>query len=177
MAALRAATVGVSLCDAETSVAAPGINILLPTIIFCHSLIIYAFFIRLQKTLNTAVTSKLQTPGAVVDVIKEGRCSLITAYVLVNYNIMYGIVQLFMSCFLYSYAIRVGDYMYLLQDLFFTLVLGLCISNNPPSDELCVECPPQRFFTPHLICKLFFQLICFPCFQFIALSALRSEDW
>jgi cation-transporting P-type ATPase 13A2 len=56
MAALRAATVGVSLCEAETSVAAP-------------------------------VTSRLQTPGAVVDIIKEGRCSLITSYVLVMFNV------------------------------------------------------------------------------------------
>jgi len=55
MVALRAATIGVSLCDAETSVAAP-------------------------------ITSKIQTPGSVIDVMIEGRCSLITAYVLILYN-------------------------------------------------------------------------------------------
>lgn len=97
MIALRAATVGISLCDAETSVAAP-------------------------------ITSKIPTPAAVVAVILEGRCSLDTAYVLVLFNVMHGTTQLLMGCLLYYFGLIPGDYMYLQQDLFYTLVLGLAIS-------------------------------------------------
>lgn len=146
MAALRSATVGVSLCEAETSVAAP-------------------------------VTSRLQTPGAVVDVIREGRCSLITAYVLVSFNIMYGTIQLFNTVMMYNYGLNLGDNTYLIQDLFYTLVLGLAISINPPADTLSKELPPQRFFTKYFFFKLFSQLICFPIFQLIALRALSREEW
>ena len=169
MAALRAATVGLSLCDAETSVAAP-------------------------------VTSKLQTPGAVIDVIREGavtcvttdhynvthsadlisisgRSSLVTAYVLVNFNIMYGVIQLYMTCQLYSFGLKAGNYMYLIQDLFFTLVLGIAISVTPSTDKLSVELPPQRFFSPHLVVKLFSQLVCFPAFQSLALYLLSVQNW
>jgi magnesium-transporting ATPase (P-type) len=108
MSALRAATVGVSLCDAETSVAAP-------------------------------VTSRLATPSAVVDVIQYGRCSLITAYVLVLFNIMYGVIQLNMCCKLYVYGLVAGNYMYLIQDMFFTLVLGIVMSLAPTSQSLSHE--------------------------------------
>jgi cation-transporting P-type ATPase 13A2 len=146
MAALRAATVGVSLCEAETSVAAP-------------------------------ITSRLQTPGAVVEVIKEGRCSLITAYVLVAFNIMYGTIQLFMAIMMYNYGLELGNNTYLVQDLFYTLVLGLAISITPPCDVLKTEHPPQRFFTKYFCFKLFSQLICFPVFQLIGLAALRRQDW
>lgn len=146
MAALRSATVGVSLCDSETSIAAP-------------------------------ITSRLQTPGSVVDVLKEGRCSLITAYVLVNFNIMYGVIQLFMALLCYTYGLTIGDYIFLMHDLFFTLVLGLCISMSPPADILSKELPPLRFFCPELICKLFSQLICFPLFQFLSLQMLQSQSW
>jgi cation-transporting P-type ATPase 13A2 len=146
MAALRAATVGVSLCEAETSVAAP-------------------------------VTSRLQTPGAVVEVIKEGRCSLITAYVLVAFNIMYGTIQLFMAIMMYNFGLELGNNTYLIQDLFYTLVLGLAISITPPSQTLSKELPPQRFFTKYFCFKLFSQLICFPIFQLIALAALRRQSW
>jgi cation-transporting P-type ATPase 13A2 len=146
MAALRSATVGVSLCEAETSVAAP-------------------------------VTSRLQTPGSVVDVIREGRCSLITAYVLVSFNIMYGTVQLFNTVMMYNYGLNLGDNTYLIQDLFYTLVLGLAISINPPANTLSKELPPQRFFTKYFFFKLFSQLICFPVFQLIALRALSREEW
>lgn len=146
MAALRAATVGVSLCEAETSVAAP-------------------------------VTSRLQTPGAVVEVIKEGRCSLITAYVLVAFNIMYGTIQLFMAIMMYNFGLEIGNNTYLIQDLFYTLILGLAISITPPSQTLSKELPPQRFFTKYFCFKLFSQLICFPIFQLIALEALKRQSW
>eukprot|EP00607_Mallomonas_marina_P004404 CAMPEP_0182436944 /NCGR_PEP_ID=MMETSP1167-20130531/84585_1 /TAXON_ID=2988 /ORGANISM="Mallomonas Sp, Strain CCMP3275" /LENGTH=623 /DNA_ID=CAMNT_0024629661 /DNA_START=613 /DNA_END=2484 /DNA_ORIENTATION=- len=146
MAALKASTVGVSLCDAETSVAAP-------------------------------VTSRLQTPGAVIEVIREGRASLITAYVLVNFNIMYAVIQLFMTCQLYALGLAVGDYMYLIQDLMYTLVLGICITLSSATTVLSVEVPPVRFFTSHLVMKLFSQLICFPTFQLITLAALNTQSW
>lgn len=146
MAALRAATVGVSLCEAETSVAAP-------------------------------ITSRLQTPGSVVDVIQEGRCSLITAYVLVAFNIMYGTVQLFNTVMMYNFGLNLGDNTYLIQDLFYTLVLGLAISVTPPAETLSQELPPQRFFTKYFFFKLFSQLLCFPIFQLIALRALHQQEW
>jgi predicted P-type ATPase len=146
MCALRAATVGVSLCEAETSVAAP-------------------------------ITSKMQTPHAVVDVLKEGRCSLITAYVLICFNIMYAMVQLFMVCQMYNFGLRVGDMTYLLQDLFFTLVLSLAISVTPPAKKLETELPPQKFFTRYFCFKLITQLIVFPVFQLIVLEALSRQDF
>lgn len=146
MIALRAATVGVSLCDAETSVAAP-------------------------------ITSKQQTPAAVIEVLKQGRCSLITAYVLILFNIMYGIIQLFMACELYSYGLKAGDYMYLIQDLFYTLVLGLAISYSEPSSSLSFTLPPQRFLSPYFLTKLFSQLITFIAFQAIALGALSKQGF
>ena len=146
ISALRAATVGVSLCDAATSVAAP-------------------------------VTSRTQDPGSVVALLKEGRCSLVTAYVLVLYNIMYGVIQLFMCLELYRYGLVAGSYMYLIQDLFFVLVLSLAISYSPPSDRLSASVPPKTFFTKHLVLKLFSQLVCFCLFQGVSLNVLSVQDW
>lgn len=146
MEALSTATVGVSLCDTATTVAA-------------------------------AIVSTLQTPLAVVDVLLEGRCSLVTAYVLVNFNIMYAIIQLFMTCFLNNIGLVFGDYMYLVQDMFFSLFLGLCIANTPPSDKLSVKLPPQSLFNPGLMAKLLIQLGIFPAFQAITLKVLYAQKW
>eukprot|EP01042_Synura_sphagnicola_P000757 gene757-841_t len=142
MPALRAAAVGVSLCDAETSVAAP-------------------------------ITSKLQTPGAVVDVLREGRWSLVTAYVLVNFNIMYGVIQLYMTCQLYSFGLKAGNYMYLIQDLFYTLFLGVAIPLRPPRPPSAAP-PPTALLHPPSVVKLFSQLICFPAFQSILCAPRRT---
>ena len=146
MAALSAATVGVSLCDAETTVAA-------------------------------CVVAKLRNPDAVVAVLREGRCSLITAYVLVNYNIMYATIQLFMTCLLNNQGLVFGDYMYLIQDCFFSLVLGLCIAYTRPAELLDTQLPPSRFFSPFLMAKLLVQLAIFPCVQVIALESMKNLDW
>ena len=60
--ALKAAHVGVSLCEAEASVAAP-------------------------------LTSKRQTIACMLTVIAEGRCSLITSYIIFKFIIVYAFIQ------------------------------------------------------------------------------------
>jgi cation-transporting P-type ATPase 13A2 len=146
MEALSAATVGISLCDTATTVAA-------------------------------AVVSTKQTPLAVVEVLKEGRCSLVTAYVLVCYNISYAIIQLFMTCYLNNMGLVFGDNMYIVQDLFFSLILGLCISDLGPAETLSVKLPPKSLFCPGLMVKLLLQLGIFPAVQAITLELLKTQDW
>jgi len=146
MEALSASTVGVSLCDTATTIAA-------------------------------AIVSTDQSPISTVQVLKEGRCSLVTAFLLVNYNIMYAIIQLFMTCYLNNIGLKFGDYMYLIQDLFFSLLLGLAIADIPPTEILSIKRPPQTLFDRGLLVKLFLQLIIFPVFQYIVLCGLRSESW
>eukprot|EP01039_Chlorochromonas_danica_P020261 gene20261-24704_t len=146
MIALRAATVGISLCDAETSVAAP-------------------------------ITSRQATPFAVVDVLREGRCSLITAYVLILFNIMYGTIQLFMVCALYFYGLIPGNYMYLQQDLCYTLVLGLAISYSLPSSTLQHLMPPKRFLSRRFLVQLSLLLVSFVVFQLLSLVLLTMQDF
>lgn len=60
--ALKAAHVGVSLCEAEASVAAP-------------------------------LTSKRQTIACMLTVIAEGRCSLVTSYIIFKFIIVYAFIQ------------------------------------------------------------------------------------
>jgi magnesium-transporting ATPase (P-type) len=146
MSALREATIGVSLCDAETSVAAP-------------------------------ITSKRAAPRSVIDVIMEGRCSLITAYSLVIFNILYAVIQLNMSCKLYSYALEAGDYMYLIQDMMYSLLSGIVISLAPANEALSADLPPTDFFNAFLVTKLVGQIILFMVFQWAALRLLTEQSW
>jgi cation-transporting ATPase 13A3/4/5 len=146
MSALRAADVGVSLCDAETSVAAP-------------------------------ITSKMQTPGSVIDVLLEGRCSLVSAYVLVIYMIYYGVIQLFMALELYSFGLIPSDYTYLIQDLFFSLVLGIAVALTERADELSWQLPPKRFLVWWLLFKLASQILTFVTFQILAIYLLTLQSW
>lgn len=90
---------------------------------------------------------------------------------------MYAIIQLFMTCYLNNLGLVFGDATYLIQDMFFSLFLGLCISNTPADDNLDAKLPPKRLFTFGLMAKLFAQLAIFPLFQEITLQALKTQDW
>jgi len=146
MAALRACTVGLSLCDVETSIAAP-------------------------------VTSKEATPGAVVDLLLEGRTSLITTFVLVHYNIMFGYIVMLMTCLLFGYGLMVSDSMYFIQGLFYSAFPGIAIALTPHADSLGIELPPKRYFTPWLLTQLIPQLLVFSGVQVYALWLLSQQSF
>jgi predicted P-type ATPase len=146
MVALRAATIGVSLCDSETSVAAP-------------------------------ITSKVQSPFSVISVLLEGRCSLITAYVLILFTLEYGCIQLFFTLELYYYGLIVGDYMYIIQDLFYTLILGYTMCKALPSKKLSIQLPPKRFLIAQNISKFFGMIILFFIFQLFSLFVLNLQGF
>ena len=146
MVALRAATIGVSLCDSETSVAAP-------------------------------ITSKIQSPFSVIEVLLEGRCSLITAYVLILFTLEYGVIQLFFTLELYYYGLLVGDYMYIIQDLFYTLILGYTMCKALPSKNLSIQLPPKRFLILQNICKFFAMILCYLGFQLFTLGILNLQSF
>jgi magnesium-transporting ATPase (P-type) len=146
MVALRGATIGVSLCDAETSVAAP-------------------------------ITSKIQTPFSVVDVMCEGRASLITAYVLILFTLMYGLIQLFFTLELYYFGLLVGDNMYIIQDLVYTLVLGYTMCKAEASSTLSIQQPPKRFLISHNIVKFLIMIALFLLFQILSLFILSLQGF
>jgi len=146
MAALQAATIGVTLCDSETSVAAP-------------------------------ITSRLQNPYSVVQITLEGRCSLVTAYSLVNFNIMYACIQLGMTIISYSFGLEIGQYVFFLHDVVFAFALDVCIANGPPTQSLCSQRPAQRFLSMETVVNLLLQCVLFFSFQGIAIGVLKSESW
>lgn len=146
MIALRAATVGVSLCDSQTSVAAP-------------------------------ITSQYATPYAVVDVMREGRCSLITAYVLILFNIMYATIQLFFVNSGYFFGMQASAWSFLIQDLFFGLVLGIVTSYTEPTRILRMTMPPKRFLKFYLLFRLFANLFLFIGFQSLALYIVVQQSF
>eukprot|EP01033_Poteriospumella_lacustris_P003949 gene3949-2808_t len=146
MIALRTATVGVSLCDAQTSVAAP-------------------------------ITSQRPTPFAVVEVIREGRCSLITAYVLILFNIMYATIQLYFVNTGYFFGMQASAWSYLVQDLFFGLVLGIVTSYTEPTSRLSSTMPPKRFLKMYPLFRLLANLLLFIGFQNVALYVTTRQSF
>jgi cation-transporting ATPase 13A2 len=146
VSALRAADVGISLCDAETSVAAP-------------------------------ITSTEPSPSSVISVLRHGRCALITAYALVLFNILYAFIQLNMTMVLYGYGIELGNYIYIIQDLFFSFASSVVIAETQPQPTLSTERPPEGFFNKYIVLKLVPQIVVFALFKVLWFLLLYLQSF
>eukprot|EP00798_Chlamydomonas_sp_ICE-L_P017927 gene17927-24321_t len=142
--ALKAAHVGVSLCEAEASVAAP-------------------------------MTSKHQSIESMITVISEGRCTLMATYQIFQFIIGYALVQAFMTNLMYTHALNVGNYQYLIQDLFFTTVSAGLMGYTVPRATLSNKKPVKRVMSVPIMTSTVLQLLVVVVFQFIALYMLRQQ--
>ncbi|EFJ40236.1 hypothetical protein VOLCADRAFT_108270 [Volvox carteri f. nagariensis] len=142
--ALKAAHVGVSLCEAEASVAAP-------------------------------MTSKAQTIASMITVVAEGRCTLMATYQIFQFIIVYALVQAFETNLMYTYALNLGDYQYLIEDLFFTTVLAALMGMTAPRSKLSRRRPLQRVMSLPLMLSTVAQCGVVVLFQLASLWMLQAR--
>jgi magnesium-transporting ATPase (P-type) len=146
MAALRSCTVGLSLCDVETSIAAP-------------------------------VTSRDPTPYAVVQLIIDGRWSIVTAYTLASFELYYAMLTTFMYVVLFGYGIMETDSQFTVIGFYQILVSVAILILREPSTPLSFELPPKRYFCRQIMVVLVPQFLLIPCFQLIALYVLSQQSF
>ncbi|GLI67792.1 hypothetical protein VaNZ11_012078 [Volvox africanus] len=142
--ALKAAHVGVSLCEAEASVAAP-------------------------------MTSKAQTIASMITVVAEGRCTLMATYQIFQFIIVYALVQAFETNLMYTYSLNLGDYQYLIEDLFFTTVLAALMGMTAPRSGLSRRRPLSRVMSPPLMLSTVAQCGVVVVFQLASLWMLKAQ--
>lgn len=100
--ALRSADCGVSLSEAEASVAAP-------------------------------FTSQVFNISCVLNIMKEGRCSVVTSFSCFQYMSLYSAIQFITVTILYSQGSNLGDLQYLFIDLMLIIPLAITMSWSAPN--------------------------------------------
>lgn len=144
--ALKAAHVGVSLCEAEASVAAP-------------------------------MTSRQQSITSMISVVAEGRCALLATYQIFQFIVGYAMAQAFATNLMYTHGLQMGNYQYLIQDLFYITILAALMGYTKPRKELARAKPVGRVLSLPLILSLLLQIAVVIVFQLIALRAMRRIPW
>lgn len=124
--ALKAADVGLSLSEAESSIAAPF--------------------------------SGKELKG-IIDVIKEGRASLVTCFQSFKFIMMYSLIQFTVVNILYLLNNNMLDPQYLFQDLFLILPLAVFMAFTGAYDKLAVFLPPGALISVSVIASLIGHLL------------------
>ena len=142
--ALKRAHCGISLSEAEASVASP-------------------------------FTSKVANISCVIDVIKEGRCALITAFNIFKYMALYSMIEFASALILYSIKSNLGDFQYLYIDLFVITSFAVTLSRSGPiHDKFTAQRPLGRLLHPFVLFSLIVQIIVQIVFQVLCFWYVKT---
>lgn len=144
--ALKAADVGISLSEAEASVAAP-------------------------------FTSKIFDITCVLDVIKEGRASLVTSFACFQYMSLYSAIQFISITILYSRGSNLGDFQFLYIDLLLIIPIAVTMSWSKPYHELAKKRPSANLVSPKILVPLILDIVFLFLFQFLPWIWIQGRPW
>ncbi|CCF55865.1 hypothetical protein KAFR_0A04300 [Kazachstania africana CBS 2517] len=144
--ALKAADVGISLSEAEASVAAP-------------------------------FTSQIFDISCVIDVIKEGRASLVTSFACFQYMSLYSAIQFISVSFLYSRGSNLGDFQFLYIDLFLIVPIAIFMSWSKPYNKLDKKRPSANLVSLKILLPLFISFLLTLLFQGIPWIIVQQQSW
>jgi cation-transporting ATPase 13A2 len=144
--ALKAADVGISLSEAEASVAAP-------------------------------FTSRVFEISCVLDVIKEGRSSLVTSFSCFKYMSLYSAIQFITITILYKRGTNLGDFQFLYIDLFLILPLAIFMSWSKPFEMLCIKRPTANLVSPKILIPMICHILVILVFQIVLWLLVQTEPW
>lgn len=144
--ALKAADVGISLSEAEASVAAP-------------------------------FTSRNFEIKCVLDVIKEGRSSLVTSFSCFKYMSLYSAIQFVTVSILYKRGTNLGDFQFLYIDLFLILPLAIFMSWSQPYHKIIVKRPTANLVSPKILIPLMCHIAVILAFQVAIWLYVQTEPW
>lgn len=144
--ALKAADVGISLSEAEASVAAP-------------------------------FTSRKFEISCVLDVIKEGRGSLVTSFSCFQYMSLYSAIQFISVSMLYKEGSNLGDFQFLYIDLALIIPIAVFMSWSKPYSMIAKKKPTANLISPKIIIPLLGNISVILLGQLLTWSIIKYEDF
>lgn len=145
--ALKAAHTGISLSEAESSVASP-------------------------------FTSKNPTIACVPNVIKEGRCALVTSVAIFKYMAAYSLIQLMSVLTLYTINSNLTDIEFLYIDLFMISIFAFFFGKTEAYvGPLVKQTPLNSLISASPIASLLLHLLLGLGFQLFSWFYLMQQDW
>ncbi|KAI0460792.1 hypothetical protein LJB42_001592 [Komagataella kurtzmanii] len=144
--ALKAADIGISLSEAEASVAAP-------------------------------FTSQNFEISCVLDVIKEGRASLVTSFSCFQFMSLYSAIQFITVSIMYHRGSNLGDFQFLYIDLLLILPLAIFMSWSKPYHLVSKKRPSANLVSPKILISLLGNILILLAFQLTVWRLVQLQPW
>ncbi|ETL78750.1 hypothetical protein L917_20504 [Phytophthora nicotianae] len=130
-----------------------------------------------EASVVSPFTSKSKTIQSVVDLCREGRCSLATSFASVKFLVVYGLISSMLWVFQSYHTVMVSQWCWILSDGFSLLGCSYFITLAKPLKELKPVRPTSSLIGPTTLVSLFGQQVVNIIFQCFSVHLLTSEVW
>ncbi|VVC28869.1 P-type ATPase, transmembrane domain,P-type ATPase, phosphorylation site,P-type ATPase, cytoplasmic [Cinara cedri] len=130
-----------------------------------------------EASIAAPFTSQVTNITCVTNMIREGRCALVTSFGIFKYMTCYSLIQFITLVLLYSRGIMLGNFQFLYFDFVLTTTLAVVMGNIGPPTKINPRRPLSRILTPKNLIPLFLQLLVCALIQKASLYYLELQNW
>lgn len=130
-----------------------------------------------EASVVSPFTSQKRTITAVIDMCKEGRCSLATSFASLKFLVMYGLIGSGLRFAMYSNAVFISEWCFVFCDGFVLVGLSYGIAMASPRKMLGKQRPTSSLIGPTTVLSLLGQEVIHVCFLILGMSYLTSQSW
>ncbi|GMF14758.1 unnamed protein product [Phytophthora lilii] len=130
-----------------------------------------------EASVVSPFTSREKTIQSVVDLCREGRCSLATSFASVKFLIVYGLIESVLRLFQYYHAVIMSQWCWILADGFTLVGCSYVITLSKPLKELKDTRPTSSLIGPTTLLSIFGQEAINVIYICCGVHMLTSEAW
>ena len=133
-----------------------------------------------EASIAAPFTSKIPDISCVIEVLKEGKCALVTSFQIFKYILLYSLIQFISVTLLILLDSYLSNWEYMVIDLFLITPLAFLMPLTPAYDKITYHRPVSSLFSFNIIFSMLLQTFCVAGFQiggyFFMDSIFPSED-
>ena len=118
-----------------------------------------------EASIAAPFTSRTPDISSVVEVLKEGKCALVTSLQTFKYILLYSLIQFISVTLLILIDSYLSDWEFMASDLFLITPLAIVIPLAPAYDKLTYHRPVSSLFSFSIIFSMAMQTLCVGAFQ------------
>ncbi|CAH0519300.1 unnamed protein product [Peronospora belbahrii] len=130
-----------------------------------------------EASVVSPFTSREKSIQSVVDLCREGRCSVATSFASVKFLIMYGLIGSVLRLFMYFHAINLSQWCWILVEGFMLVGCSYVITLSKPLDELKPFRPTSSLIGPTTLASILGQEAINVIYMSCCIHMLSSQVW
>lgn len=131
-----------------------------------------------EASVASPFTSKEPSISCVPELIRQGRCALVTSFGIFNYMAIYALIQFFSVMILFEVGTNLSDFQFLYVDFFIICSLSAFFGQTQPYPGKLFKRPPlTSLLSPPPVGSLVIQALIILLIQLTSLFVTQQQDW